>query len=269
MVASRAARSATGARARSRPGGPTTRNSSSSSSLTTSTAAGIAQGQQLGPDLRRGADIDAHGRLRDDQHLGLRIDLAADDEFLQVAARQTLGRRVGAPRLDLKRSISRVASARVAATSIQPSARSESCRVSSVFAASDSVGTAPRPSRSSGTKCRPSVRAAPGRHARCPGRRAGCCRRWRAGLRRQARRSNSCCPCPTPRRCQHLTGAQLQRDLVQRHAVDTVGGERELLHLERHRTERWLRGAPVAAARRRSSAWTARHCSPGADRPRR
>ncbi len=55
-------------------------------------AAGIAQRQQLAADLRRGADVDAPGRLGDDQHLRIGVDLAADDELLQVAARQALRR---------------------------------------------------------------------------------------------------------------------------------------------------------------------------------
>ena len=45
---------------------------------------------------------------------------------------------------------------------IQPPRPTFSVRVSSVLCASDSVGTAPRPSRSSGTKCRPSLRRARG-----------------------------------------------------------------------------------------------------------
>src|SRR5664280_2895166 len=56
-------------------------------------AAVVAQRQQLAPDLRRGPDVDAPGRLRADQQLRVGIDLAADDELLQVAARQALRRR--------------------------------------------------------------------------------------------------------------------------------------------------------------------------------
>src|SRR4051812_35396415 len=39
-------------------------------------AAGVAQRQQLATDLRRGADVDAPGRLRDDEKLRLGVDLA-------------------------------------------------------------------------------------------------------------------------------------------------------------------------------------------------
>src|SRR5438105_5703887 len=63
-------------------------------------AARIAQRQQLAADLRRRADIDAPGRLRDDQQARVRIDLAPDQELLQVATRQTLGHRARAAGLD-------------------------------------------------------------------------------------------------------------------------------------------------------------------------
>ena len=61
-------------------------------------AAGVAQREQLAADLRRRADVDAPGRLRDDEQLRAGVDLAADDELLQVAARQALGRRAPARR---------------------------------------------------------------------------------------------------------------------------------------------------------------------------
>jgi hypothetical protein len=51
-------------------------------------AARVAQLEQLAADLRGGADVHAPGGLRDDQQLRVGIDLAADDELLQVAARQ-------------------------------------------------------------------------------------------------------------------------------------------------------------------------------------
>src|SRR5256885_2861199 len=65
-------------------------------------AAGIAQLQQLAADLSGGADVDAPRRLRDDQQLRIRVDLAADDELLQVAARQALRGRRRAARLDVE-----------------------------------------------------------------------------------------------------------------------------------------------------------------------
>jgi hypothetical protein len=62
----------------------------------------VAQGQQFGSDLRCCANVDTPGRLADDQHLGAGGDLAADDELLQVAARQAHRRGVGAAGLDLE-----------------------------------------------------------------------------------------------------------------------------------------------------------------------
>ena len=51
-------------------------------------------------DRGRRAGVDAPGRLADDQHLGPLQDLAAHDEFLQVAARERAGERARAGRLD-------------------------------------------------------------------------------------------------------------------------------------------------------------------------
>src|SRR5690606_27364958 len=50
-------------------------------------AAGVAQGQDLAPDLRRSPHIDPPGGLADDEQAWPCLDLAPDDEFLQVAAR--------------------------------------------------------------------------------------------------------------------------------------------------------------------------------------
>src|SRR5207245_6711875 len=54
----------------------------------------IAKLEQLGANLRRRAHVHTPRRLRHDQKTRLRINLPADDELLQVAARQTLGRRI-------------------------------------------------------------------------------------------------------------------------------------------------------------------------------
>ncbi|MCY1226253.1 hypothetical protein D9M72_384800 [compost metagenome] len=51
-------------------------------------------------DLRRGAHVHAPGRLRHDQYLRAAFDLAADNEFLQVAARQAARQRLGPAGLD-------------------------------------------------------------------------------------------------------------------------------------------------------------------------
>src|SRR5437868_9293536 len=60
----------------------------------------VAQIDDLLTDERRGADIDAPCRLRHDEHLGLLQDLAADDEFLQIAAGQAFRFRVGPAAFD-------------------------------------------------------------------------------------------------------------------------------------------------------------------------
>ena len=65
-------------------------------------AARVAQRQDLAADLGRSADVDAPGGLRHDQQLRVGVDLAPDDEFLQVAARQRLGRRIGPSGLDVE-----------------------------------------------------------------------------------------------------------------------------------------------------------------------
>ena len=62
--------------------------------------AGVAQVEQRLADLRRGADVDAPGRLRRDQHPRMLPDLAADDELLQVAAGQAARGRLRAAGLD-------------------------------------------------------------------------------------------------------------------------------------------------------------------------
>ena len=58
--------------------------------------------EQRLPDQRRGAGIHPPGRLRHHQQAGPALDLAPDDEFLQVAARQRLRRGVGTARPDMK-----------------------------------------------------------------------------------------------------------------------------------------------------------------------
>ena len=64
-------------------------------------AARVAQRQDLAADLRRSAHVHTPGGLAHDQELRLGLDLAADDELLQVAARERLGRRVRPVGLDV------------------------------------------------------------------------------------------------------------------------------------------------------------------------
>ena len=62
-------------------------------------APGLPQGL---PDGGLGADVDAAGGLRGDQHGGVGDHLAADDELLLVAARQGVGGHVDAGRADVE-----------------------------------------------------------------------------------------------------------------------------------------------------------------------
>ena len=59
--------------------------------------------EQLLADERGRADVDAPGRLRDDQHLRLLENLASDDELLQVAAREALRERAVAAAAHVER----------------------------------------------------------------------------------------------------------------------------------------------------------------------
>ncbi len=61
----------------------------------------IAQGHQPAADRRRSADIDAPGRLGDEQQLRRQHDLATDDELLQIAAGQGPGFGIGTGRADI------------------------------------------------------------------------------------------------------------------------------------------------------------------------
>jgi hypothetical protein len=80
-------------------------------------AAGVAQREQLAADLRRGADVDAPRRLRGDQNFRLLADFAADDELLQVAAREAAcrGLRVGRAHVECGDDLRRTGAHRVGA----------------------------------------------------------------------------------------------------------------------------------------------------------
>src|SRR6266705_1575064 len=62
----------------------------------------VAQVDDLLPNESGRADVDAPRGLRDDEHLGLLHDFAADDELLQVAAREALGFRLRAAAFDVE-----------------------------------------------------------------------------------------------------------------------------------------------------------------------
>src|SRR6185369_13372200 len=90
-------------------------------------AAGVAQREQFAPDLCRGADVDTPGRLRNDEELGLCVDLAADDELLQVAAREALRRRARAAGLDVE-ALDERSGERLDVADAQPPARADRAR---------------------------------------------------------------------------------------------------------------------------------------------
>ena len=67
--------------------------------MTSTAAAAAGKVDDRLADGRRGARVDAPGRLADDQRLGALQNLAAHDELLQVAARERARRRAGRRRL--------------------------------------------------------------------------------------------------------------------------------------------------------------------------
>ena len=112
----------------------------------------------------RGAGIDAPGRLRDHQDARVLQDLAADDEFLQVAAGEGAGRGRGAGRPHVEARITASAKRCAAPRADEAARRPAACaagRVRSAFSVSDMSGTAAWPLRSSGTQHRPRRRRPP------------------------------------------------------------------------------------------------------------
>ena len=65
-------------------------------------AARIAQRQNRAANLRSRAHVHPPGGLRNDEQLGIGVDLTPHDELLQVAARQRLGRGMGATGLHIE-----------------------------------------------------------------------------------------------------------------------------------------------------------------------
>jgi len=146
-----------------------------------------------------------------------------------------------------------------------------SCRVSSRLCARPSVGTAPRPSRSSGTKCKPSL--TPGTGMQGAGIGAGnpdAARRARTSSPDRAY-SSSFWPLPdtpampTTSPALHLQGHMPCRSTPNWSALRQI----QALHLQHRRAGLLPAGARAAAARRRSSGATARHWSlrPGCSTP--
>ena len=176
--------------------------------------------------------------------------------FCRLPPDRLLRRRAGPAGLDVEAARSAcAASARdVARCAASRRGRPARVRVSSVFCASDSVGTAPRPSRSSGTKCRPRARGAGAAMARAMSlaeqadRAAGRAR----GPRPTARPSAPAGRCPRRRRCRRSRRRAPRSEI----AVE-AGAERVVLRQRRGR-------APRAPPRRRCAA---RCCSCGGSAP--
>ena len=181
-------------------------NSSSSSSEITRTAVPALRRSISAWRMNAAAPTSTpHVGCDDDQHFRPQQDLAPDDEFLQVAAgqRPRLARRAAALDVVLLDARAR----RTRAPRRDRSGRAlEHRRAASPSAArcsaSDIRGTAPRPSRSSGTKPRPRLRRRPGgsRPASVPQMRTDDVlgdRRSRPTARTAARAGR----CPTRRRC--------------------------------------------------------------------
>ena len=64
--------------------------------------AAVAQRDDLLVDELDGADVDAAGRLADQQHLGVALHLAGDDDLLLVAAGEVGGLQVAGRRADVE-----------------------------------------------------------------------------------------------------------------------------------------------------------------------
>ena len=240
-----------------RPCAMTTRRSLISNSSSSSSrhhqhrAARVAQLEELRADLSGRADIDAPGRLRDDQDLGPGVDLAADDELLQVAARQAARRRrAGRRALTLKRSMSRRAHARRSRPRIEPAAAAAPARGGSAGCCprATCVGTAPRPSRSSGTKRRPSLRRRAGRRRGDVGaEQLDAARRGARASSPDSAASSSCWPLPETPAMPTISPACTSRSHVRRASTPNWS-------LPASESPRDLeRDSPVAARRRAAS----------------
>ena len=134
-------------------------------------AAGIAQGEQLAMDEFDGADIDAAGRLADQQHLGLARDLARQDQLLLVAAGE-----VAAPEVRIARPDVEALHQLAAGVGHGVAVHQDAAVIVVVVVIAEDAGfpgrkrvTTPRRRRSSGTCARPCSRASAGPHGASDG----------------------------------------------------------------------------------------------------
>ncbi len=138
-------------------------NSSSSSSLTTSTAQPSSRSFSSAPRICAAAPTSTpQVGCETISSVGPASISRPTMNFCRLPPDRLLAAAPGPPHLTWYFAISASASARTWRVRTQPAALTARVRVSKVFAASDSVGTAPRPRRSSGTKCRPARRRRPG-----------------------------------------------------------------------------------------------------------
>src|SRR4051812_17844710 len=181
-------------------------------------------------DRGGGRGVDAPGRLGDDQHVGVLHDLAADDELLQVAAREAGGRVRDAGGADVEALHDLAREGRDARAADQPAAgealalpAAEQRVVDERERADGAVAVAllrhvaqaqPAPGRGAEVADRAAVEAdrvgGPGALARQRGQQLALPVAGYAG------------------HAQHLAGAQLEADVPQRYAVRLGGGEREV-----------------------------------------
>ena len=160
---------------------------------------------------------------------GLAVDLAADDEFLQVAAGQRARLRIGlalahVEGLDHPVADRRGAAPRSMTPDCAPARRRAEWRVSTTFSDRRKAGTAPWPSRSSGTKAAPSLRRAvtPRRPQGAPSiaMRLAARRRPLAGERVE---QFALAVAGDAGDADDLAAAHLERDVVERDAEGAVG----------------------------------------------
>ena len=134
-------------------------NNSSSSSLTTSTAQPASRSARIEPRICAAAPTSTpQVGCETMSNLGLASISRPTMNFCRLPPDSDLAAAWGPPAFTLKRRMMSSACFCNAPTLIQPLPLTESVRVSSRLCAKPMVGTAPRPRRSSGTKCRPKAR---------------------------------------------------------------------------------------------------------------
>ena len=134
-------------------------NSSSSSSLTTNTAQPLSRSASSSPRICAAAPTSTpQVGCETISSFGSASISRPTMNFCRLPPERLFAAEPGPPARTKKRRISASAKAVTSPTRSHPRRPTARVRVSKVFCASESVGTAPRPSRSSGTKCSPTFR---------------------------------------------------------------------------------------------------------------